>query len=335
MRHANISVFVPHMGCPHRCSFCDQNSITGTGFQVTPEDIDAAVSAAKRSPKYSTQDTELAFFGGSFTAIDRSFTEPLLKKAKEYIDSGVISGIRISTRPDYIDDDILTYLKKYGVTAIELGAQSMDDDVLRLNLRGHTAEDVRNASHAIKESGFELGLQMMTGLYGSDRQKDEMTAESIIAIAPKTVRIYPAITLKGTLLERFFNEGKYTPPSLDETVELCAKLYGRFVKNGIRVIRLGLHSIEKESYAAGPWHPSFGELCESRIMLDLLLEKLLSEPTGEYFLHFSPQDVSKMTGQKRKNINTLKEMGYICSVLPREDIPGGTVRYERTDKSCT
>ena len=335
MRHANISVFVPHMGCPHRCSFCDQNSITGTDIPVTSDDIETAVNAAVNSKNYNGENTELAFFGGSFTAIERDFTKPLLKKAKEYIDNGIISGIRISTRPDYIDENILTYLKGYGVTSIELGAQSMDDQVLKANFRGHTAKDVENASALIKKFGFELGLQMMTGLYKSDAVKDTLTAEKLIALNPQTVRIYPAITLKGTLLEHLYKSGEYMPPSLEDTVRLCADLYRLFTENGIKVIRIGLHSIDKDSYVAGPWHPSFGELCESRILLNRLLSGLSHEQPGEYFLYVSPRDVSKMIGQKRHNIIVLREKGYDCTVLAREEVPHGTVHYERTDKSCT
>lgn len=318
MRHANISVFVPHMGCPHRCSFCDQNSITGTGFPVTPEDIDAAVSAAKCSPKYSAQDTELAFFGGSFTAIDRSFTEPLLKKAKEYIDSGVISGIRISTRPDYIDDDILTYLKKYGVTAIELGAQSMDDDVLRLNLRGHTAEDVRSASHAIRESGFELGLQMMTGLYGDTAEYVRRTCREFIALNPDTVRVYPTVILKHTRLGKLFESGEFRSFGFEQTVDLCAELLRDFTAAGIRVIRMGLHAsqeVEREMLG-GVYHPAFREIVESRLFLNDMKQKLLAMDRGNYVIYTDSRNISRAVGQKRSNIAALHGLGYDVEVKP-------------------
>lgn len=320
MSHANISVFVPHLGCPHRCSFCDQTSITGTADVPYAEDIEKAVLEAKASTKYDAKNTELAFFGGSFTCIDREYMLSLLKAAYARIKNGDICGIRISTRPDGIDEEILGVLKEYGVTAIELGAQSMCDDVLRANFRGHTAEDVRKASALIKSHGFELGLQMMTGLFQSDREKDIDTAKAIIDINPKTVRIYPTVTLKNTYLSHSYIKGDYVPPTLDDTVDLCAELLIMFRKAQIKVIRLGLHSIDESSYVAGPWHPSLGELVASRIILQKATELLREREKGRYILKVNIKNVSKMTGQKRANLKALESKGYICRVVPSEDL---------------
>ena len=179
MKKGNISIFVPHNGCPQQCSFCNQKTITGQAYQPTAKDVDEAVQKALRKKGY---EFEIAFFGGSFTAIDRAYMTELLDAAEPYVKSGAVKGIRISTRPDYIDDEILTLLKAKGVTAIELGAQSMDDEVLSANMRGHTAEDVVNASTLIKSYGFELGLQMMTGLYLDTDEKDIETARKIIEL---------------------------------------------------------------------------------------------------------------------------------------------------------
>ena len=184
------------MGCRHRCSFCDQRSITGESSLPRGEDIDKAVKIAMSSPKYSPENTEIAFFGGSFTAIDYDYMTELLCSAYKYVKSRKVKGIRVSTRPDAIDSNILNVLKGYGVTAIELGAQSMDEDVLYANKRGHSAEAVYNASSLIKEYGFSLGLQMMTGLYGSTKEKDRKTVDEFIKIHPDTVRIYPTIILQ-------------------------------------------------------------------------------------------------------------------------------------------
>ncbi|MDE6723569.1 MAG: radical SAM protein, partial [Eubacterium sp.] len=211
MKKGNISIFVPHIGCPQKCSFCNQNTITGSHSAPTPDDVKTAVETALQRADY---EYEIAFFGGSFTAIKRDYMISLLEAAKPYIESGRVKGIRCSTRPDAVDDEVLSLLKSYGVTAVELGAQSMNDMVLSANLRGHTADDVRNASKLIQKYGFELGLQMMTDLYLSSPEMDIETAKEIIKLNPDTVRIYPTVTLKNTYLEKLMHEGKYTPSSL-------------------------------------------------------------------------------------------------------------------------
>lgn len=313
MSHANISVFVPHLGCPHRCSFCQQNFITGTTEKPSASDVDMAVRNAVKSLNYDAKNTEIAFFGGSFTAIEIEYMLELLSAAKKHVDNGVANGIRISTRPDCIDEQVLILLKEYGVTAIELGAQSMFEEVLKANLRGHTPQDVEKASRLIKQFGFELGLQMMTGLYKSSREIDIKTADSLIALKPDTVRIYPTVTLKNTLLENLYLKGEYIPPTLDETVSLCVELIDKFEKNDIKVIRVGLHSIENGTFVAGPWHPSFRELCDSRQYLQKILSILQSK--GEYVLRVSPKEISKVIGQKRYNIKLLEENGFKCRVV--------------------
>ena len=205
-KHVNVGLFVPHNGCPHQCSFCNQRAISGQSKQVTPEDVDKAVEIAMKNP--DSKGGEIAFFGGSFTAIDRRTMTELLAAAYSYVEDGSFKGIRISTRPDAIDGEICRILKSYGVTAVELGAQSMDDNVLRLNRRGHTAEDVVNASKMLKSFGFELGLQMMTGLYGSSDDDSIDTAKKIIALNPATVRIYPTVVIGGTELAELYKSGE-------------------------------------------------------------------------------------------------------------------------------
>ncbi len=319
MSHANISIFVPHLGCPNMCSFCDQRSITGTVVIPDEDTVVNAVLEAKKSTNYNTFYTEIAFFGGSFTCIDREYMLSLLKSAYNFVQNGDVAGIRISTRPDGINEEILEILKMYGVTAIELGAQSMCDDVLKANNRGHSASDVVKASRLIKSYGFELGLQMMTGLYKSTCEKDVITAKAIIDIKPKTVRIYPTITLENTYLASLFKSGEYVPPSLDSTVDLCAKLLTLFKEADISVIRLGLHSIEKNAYVAGPWHPSLGELVKSKVYLNGILPELKEK--GSYIIKVNPKDVSKVIGQKRANLEALKNEGYILRVIEDSAIP--------------
>lgn len=320
MKHANISLFVPHMGCPHQCSFCNQKTISGQVKPLTASEVTITLQGA--SGKVNPQNTEIAFFGGSFTAIDRMYMISLLEAAKPFIENGDFCGIRVSTRPDAIDENILDILKTYKVTSIELGAQSTDEEVLALNHRGHTREDIFNASHLIKKYGFSLGLQMMTGLLGDTPEKSINTCKDIISLKPDTVRIYPTITLEGTYLGELYKKGEYTPQTLEEAVNLCADILYRFYENNITVIRLGLHSggNVEEGYLAGPYHEAFGELCESRIYSSLLLKKISDFPQGQYTVFVNPREISKMTGQKRSNINFFSQLNYNITVKGDESL---------------
>ncbi len=325
--HSNISIFVPHIGCPNKCSFCNQRYITGTFKAPRQTDVKKAITAAKKSPNYNPLTTEIAFFGGSFTAINPTYMEDLLIVASQAVENGDACGIRISTRPDAIDNDILDILKKYHVTAIELGAQSLDNRVLRMNNRGHTASDVKTAAELIKKHGFELGIQMMTGLYADNDETALKTAKKIIDIKPDTVRIYPTIVLKDTYLAALYADKIYKPQSLDEAISLASKLYLMFTDAGIRVIRLGLHSIEGEAYIAGPWHPAFSELCQSGIMLKKAISSLTQK--GKYTIYVNKSDVSKMIGQKRSNIIFLESHGFYCRVKEKEGIQNLDLIIER------
>ena len=328
--HSNISIFVPHIGCPNKCSFCNQRHITGKFMAPRQEDVIKAVNIAVKSKNYNPRTTEIAFFGGSFTAINRSYMLDLLSVASDFVDKGVVSGIRISTRPDAIDDEILTLLKNHNVTAIELGAQSLNDRVLRINNRGHKISDVYNASALIKEYGFELGLQIMTGLFGDNDQSAIKTAKRVIEIAPETVRIYPTIVLKDTDLAALYSDGIYAPQTLDNAVILASKLYTMFTDAGIKVIRLGLHSIESDAYIAGPWHPAFSELCQSQIMLNSAL-KLLNNK-GDYIIYVNKKDISKMIGQKKSNLLFLKTKGFNCKVKEKEGLGNLKIEIEGVEE---
>ena len=305
MKKGNISIFVPFNGCPQQCSFCNQKTITGVQKQPDPKDVKTAVETALKRRGY---EYEIAFFGGSFTAIEREYMLSLLDAAYEYVKDGRVKGIRISTRPDAIDEEILEILKSRGVTSIELGAQSMDDEVLKANLRGHTAKDVVNASKLIKKYGFELGLQMMTGLYLDTNEKAVETAKKLIALEPATVRIYPTVVLKGTLLSELYENEEYKPQTVDDAAELCTVLLPMFENAGIKVIRLGLHSSEdiKKNMVAGAFHPAFGEIVQSRFMLN----KVLKHPPGNYEISVNPKSVSKLQGNQKRNVYFLMEEGY-------------------------
>jgi histone acetyltransferase (RNA polymerase elongator complex component) len=315
MKKGNISIFVPHLGCPQQCSFCNQKTITGKEKQPSPDEVVSAIETALKRKGY---EYELAFFGGSFTAIDRDYMKSLLEAAYPYVENGSIKGIRISTRPDCIDNEILGILKEYGVSSIELGAQSMDDEVLLANLRGHTSKDVENASRLIREYGFELGLQMMTGLYKDSDEKALETARKLIALKPKTVRIYPTVVLKGTYLAELYEKEEYKPQTVDDAANLCTKLLPLFENAGIKVIRLGLHASGdiKKNMVAGAYHESFGEIVESRIMLN----KILEYPPGSYEIYVNPRSVSKLKGNQKRNIYFLIEEGYNIKIVQSDKI---------------
>ncbi len=310
MRKGNISIFVPHSGCPCQCSFCNQKTITGKSQQPTADDVRSTVEKAL---KHKNFEYEIAFFGGSFTAIDKAYMTELLEAAHQYADCQQIKGIRISTRPDCISAEILELLKSYGVTSIELGAQSMDDGVLEANRRGHTAQAVARASRLIKDYGFELGLQMMTGLYTDTLEKDIKTAEKIIELQPKTVRIYPTVVLKNTYLAELYTEEKYNPPGVDDSAYICSILVPMFEKAGIKIIRIGLHSSEdiKNNMLAGGFHDSFGEIVKSRIMVN----KILELPPGDYQVFVNEKSLSKLKGNKKSNIYLLMERGYNIKII--------------------
>lgn len=324
VKKGNISIFIPHLGCPHKCSFCNQNVITGNEKQPTPQDVKNAVDTALRRKGY---EYEIAFFGGSFTAIDRQYMISLLEAAGEYVKNGSVCGIRISTRPDAIDEEVLEILKSYGVTSIELGAQSMDDEVLKANLRGHTSADVENASRLIKECGFELGLQMMTGLYLDTDEKAIQTAQRIIDLAPETVRIYPTAVLKGTYLARLLEDKVYKAQTVDDAANLCTTLVPMFENAGIKIIRLGLHSSPelKKNIVAGAFHDSFGEIVKSRFMLN----RILKYPPDDYEIFVNSKSVSQLKGQQKRNIYFLMEAGYNIKVTVNDRVAVDDIKIVR------
>lgn len=339
MKHANISIFVPHKGCPNNCSFCNQKAISGQSAPATEADVYSAVQVALNN-NCDPKNTEIAFFGGSFTAIEREQMVSLLTAAKCLLDKYKFAGIRVSTRPDFIDDEVLSVLKEYGVTSIELGAQSMDDEVLRLNTRGHTAEDVRRASFLIKQHGFSLGLQMMTGLYGSDFNKDRFTAREIIKLSPDTVRIYPTVVLKHTRLGELLLSGEYFPPTAEETAPFAAELLTEFNKAGIKVIKLGLHASEtvESDMIGGAYHPAFRELCEGYVFLEKI-ENMLKSAAGEdefdkkrkkYTIYVANKSLSKAKGQNKRNEKALKNQGFQCIIKGKDFLQDFDVEVKET-----
>lgn len=325
---ARAAVFVPHLGCPNACVFCNQRAIAGVTLPATAQDVHRAAALVRVS---RANNAEIAFFGGSFTAIEREYMRTLLNAAKEELSLGGFSGIRLSTRPDCISEEILAELKEAGVTIIELGAQSMVDSVLRASGRGHLASDTVRASELIKKSGIRLGLQMMTGLPGDTDEGALFTAEEIVKIAPECVRIYPTVVLKGTELEAMYKSGSYQPQTVEQAVSLCVSLCERFEQAGIAVIRLGLQRTEscESDIVAGAWHPAFGELVYGEMKYRRLREYFAREPRekGSYAVSCARGQVSVYVGQNRRNFLRLQEeFGVTLRVDASGEYAEGSIR---------
>lgn len=257
---------------------------------------------------------EIGFYGGSFTGIEKQQRIKLLEAASQYVSAGRVKEVRLSTRPDYINSEILDCLSRYNVRTIELGVQSLDEAVLQNSCRGHNVASVYKSCELIKDFGFRLGIQTMVGLPGDTREKDIYTAKKVIEISPQVVRIYPTLVIKGTYLEKMYNKGEYTPLRLEEAVDICAELLELYRQNSINVLRIGLQPTENinQGYdvVAGPFHPAFRQLVESKLILkDIekqIREKKL-EQKSKILISVNPKYTSEVVGQKRENIIYLRK----------------------------
>ncbi len=303
-RESIIPVFVPHLGCPNDCVFCNQRRISGSIAPATAEDVVSAIENALRLTPPGTR-RQLAFYGGSFTAIPVAEQESLLGAAAPYLERGDIASLRLSTRPDAIDGAVLRRLRSYGVETIELGAQSMSERVLALSGRGHTAADVEDAARAVKGAGFRLILQMMTGLPGADDESDVESARRIAALGPDGVRVYPTVIVRDTALCDLWRAGRYKEHTVEDAVRVCARILPVFEQAGIPVIRLGLNPTEDLSggdAVGGAYHPALGELVKSRIMRDKAEKILSGAKRGEQaVLRVNPRLMSQLVGQHGAN----------------------------------
>ena len=307
-----IPFFIPHSGCPHQCVFCNQKNITGRKSAVHPDAIARTIIDYCRT--HTKQEiVQIAFYGGSFTALPHEEQKAYLEAARPFIRSGQIEHIRLSTRPDCINRDILSLLKSYNVRIVELGVQSLSDEVLTRSGRGHTAADTASAVKLLREYGFAVGLQLMVGLPGDSASSFSETVSCIIELKPDFVRIYPTLVIAGTPLEELYRRGQYIPLSLDEAVSLCREALERFSLAGIDVIRIGLQPTKKleapGTVLAGPYHPAFRELVESSLFLDRMRDLLIkrARTTDEVTFEVHPADLSAAIGQHRFNIMTLKK----------------------------
>ncbi len=333
MRHVNIPVFIPHLGCPHKCVFCDQHTISGAGaFRL---DEAGSIIKTALSTTGPDDDVEIAFFGGSFTGIDRELMISLLELAEDYVKKGCVSRIRCSTRPDYIDDEIADILSRYTIGTVELGIQSMSPLVLSLSERGHDPEDSARACRILGEHGIAVGGQMMIGLPGATAEDEVECARFIARAGCREARVYPTIVFRGTELSAMMRRGKYAPLSVEDAVERTARALEIFDDAGVRVLRVGLcdsENLHNGEYEAGPNHPAIGELSASRVFYKRIMTALSGmDVKGRRVTVYVPRGaVSKATGQHGSNRARLSEALLPGRLVFREDgeLSGYSVRVE-------
>ncbi len=308
-----IPIFVPHKGCPHNCIFCNQKRITGQNVEMQSEDIDVLINKYLDTIGKGKKNIEVAFYGGSFTAIPINEQNIYLNAAYKYLEKGKINAVRLSTRPDYIDIDILQNLKKHGVSIVELGVQSMDEEVLSVSQRGHSAKDTLEAIELLKDEGFTVGVQLMVGLPMDSEEKCIETVKKVVRLKPHIARIYPALVIKDTYMEYLYKTGKYTPFRLNRAVEICKTMLIILERNLINVIRIGLQPTAEmqlgKNIIDGPYHPSFRQLVVSELYKDMIECILVKEPVksaASVKILFNERDYSDIIGQNKSNVKYFK-----------------------------
>jgi histone acetyltransferase (RNA polymerase elongator complex component) len=336
MLHGNrlviIPIFIPHEGCPHRCLFCNQHRISGqSGRPVGAAEVRQEIQTWLDRCENSQAATQVAFYGGSFTALPRARQKELLLAAAPFLETGQVQSLRLSTRPDCMDGKQADFLKEHRVATVELGAQSMNDAVLSAARRGCTAADTEQAMTALKQAGLETGIQLLIGLPGDSRTSLRRTVEQVIALRPDFVRLYPLLVLRGSGLAELHRQGRYQPLSLGKAVLLAAFMQERFGRAGIRTVRMGLQAGPEleNSLLAGPWHPAFGELVKSRLMFKQTRKLLAQAKSSQRIcLRICSQDQSVFRGLKSANLDRLCQLGlWQDAVLTADpEQPRGTVR---------
>ncbi|GAB4345943.1 MAG: radical SAM protein [Desulfobulbaceae bacterium] len=325
-----IPVFIPHEGCPHACVFCNQHSISGrTGGPIDPDEVRAIVHTWLARCRRERERVQVGFYGGSFTALPIQRQGELLGAAEGFLAREEVHSLRISTRPDCIDPATVQRLREARVATVELGVQSLDDRVLRACGRGHTARHVREAVTCLREGGMEVGLQLMLGLPGQTFLSLMRTAREAAALKPDFVRIYPVLVLRGSRLERDYTENRYRPLTLSRAVAQSAWMKDFFLSRAIPVVRLGLQAgpeLEK-NLIAGPYHPSFGEMVDSRRMLRRTRRLLAAAPPGKVILEINGKDRSIFHGHRSANMERLTGLGLLDRFTLRTSAtrPRGTI----------
>jgi histone acetyltransferase (RNA polymerase elongator complex component) len=332
-----IPVFVPQKGCPHRCVFCNQVSIIGTARgEVSRDAVGARISEFLGYRGNRRDSVQVAFYGGNFLGLSEAYRLSLLEEAEKFVEQGKVDGIRFSTRPETVTPESLAALAPYSVQTIEVGAQSMDDEILSISQRGHTARDTENAVGRVRGCGREVGIQIMPGLPGDTAESILETGRRVAALQPDFVRIYPTVVVRNTLLETWYHAGRFVPLSLDDAVELTKGLYLLFKAAGVSVIRMGLQDTESLSRSgglvAGPFHPAFGHLVHSAVFLDLAVQALerRKAPGERVAIRAHPHDVSKVRGLRNDNVTELTMRFHLKQLQVLDDltVPRGTLRIE-------
>lgn len=323
MKKVTVPFFISHAGCPHRCVFCDQTKIAG---ESNPLPGEAEILDKIRAYRETSggKPLEVAYFGGSFTSLPRSSREALLDPLQPLLGTGEVSGIKVSTRPDSIDATVARFLMKRGVRIVELGVQSMDDEVLEFAGRGHGALHVTRAAGFLKKEGIRVGVQLMPGLPGDTERKSLQSLHRVLDLRPDFLRIYPTVVIAGTELERLYKEGRYAPLTRESAVRLCKMMLHRALKAGVPVIRIGLQptdDLRRDGVVvAGPYHPAFRQIVESDLCLDLLrlLTERLSAPGDALTIECFPSRVSDVMGQRKINIERImKDFGVVVTEVRR------------------
>lgn len=330
-KHYNIPIFISHFGCPNACVFCNQKKINGRETDVTIEDLQNTIEEyLKILPENSYK--EVAFFGGTFTGISMGKQKEYLEGVKKYMDLGLVQGIRLSTRPDYINKEVMEQLKKYNVTTIELGVQSLDEDVLKKTARYYPIDTVYKACDMIKSYGIDLGIQLMPGLPGSTFESDMESAKKVVEIAPQNARVYPTLIIKDTEMENMYKRREYEVFSLEEAIKRCRKICSLLEVNGINIIRVGLQPSEDLRNGGvsveGAFHPAFRELVDGEIYFDFL--KKIKEKDGTLKIETNEKNVSKIVGIKKKNSKRLGKFELeINNTLDISEIMVNSIKYSR------
>ncbi|MFO7785642.1 MAG: elongator complex protein 3 [Thermodesulfobacteriota bacterium] len=319
-RHAGtliVPIFIPNQGCPHRCVYCRQEDITGMGRRVPgPSEVRETLGMAVRSPRFaSSLDREIAFYGGTFTGLSLDSMEVLLGAAFPWVGDGSFRCVRVSTRPDALDEERLSLMRRHGVATVELGVQSLHDDVLLKTRRGYLSGDVEKAVAMLRQFGFRVGVQLMPGLPGDSHARFIETVKRAVGLGPDLVRLYPTVVLRDTVLAGWYRRGSYRPLSLDDAVDLCTEACIRFESRGIPVIRIGLLApddlVADGGVLAGPWHPAFGFLVRSAVY-HRELWRLIPEGAKAVRIRVHSRDVSLVRGYRNQGLVALAENAGIA-----------------------